>query len=217
MKINNYNVCKTTLNFLYNYRRFIATLIFVFIFVKYISNPGTLIHNNQITRNEVLCFIILGIGITYIDKYIGTLVFIIFMSQYRFAIKEYFNNTDNNYMNDKLNLVNTNNSSHIHEKFQNSNNLNTIIENYIKSQVRLMIKNDQLPSNVVNKTEVEMTDELINQIYEKYFDSNAINNKFKIMNEKYVLGIGKENSAIYNYDLDTYNKLKQSSLIETIS
>ena len=36
------------------------------------------------------------------------------------------------------------------------------------------------------------------------------------MNEKYVLGFDRKNSAIHNYDLNYYTTLKQNSLIETI-
>ena len=234
MKINNYNIYKAICKYLYKYKGIIATLLFVFIFVKYITNPGNLVKKNNITRYDVLCILVLGIGVAYIDKYIGTLVFILFMSQYKFAIKEFFDRSLNtntlpdtnlssntnllsniNSSSDSTSLNNTDSKTEM-EKFQNTSYLNSVIENYIKSQIRLMIENDQLPSDVVSKTEIEVSDDLINQTYQKYFSSDNVKNKFKIMNEKYVLGMDKKNSAIYNYDLDTYNKLKESSLIESI-
>lgn len=67
-------------------------IIFVYCFVK-IEKLNYFKHYLDKYTNQLL-FLVMIIAIFYFNKYIGTLIFILFMYQYRMSYKEYYINID---------------------------------------------------------------------------------------------------------------------------
>tara|TARA_B100001057_G_C22850385_1_gene950738 strand:- start:56 stop:622 length:567 start_codon:yes stop_codon:yes gene_type:complete len=154
------------------YFRFIYGLTFAYLLYKITNNYYSLRNSlltNKINNNMKICMlIIIGIIYKYIDTYLATLLFILFLIQIRYANKEYFiNGSKEKYKNHKKivmpelknvivsNDLNTNQLNTTVNKMYNKyfnkeelvNNLKELSNNIKNNQGSLPYQNNNKPIN----------------------------------------------------------------------
>ena len=185
---NNKNIIK----YYKNYRVVIA-LLFIFLFCFLLKNNGNIFlkYRKKISQLELIIVVTLGIIVSYLDKYIASLLFILIIIHYKFAIKEYFIETK------ELNKI-----------IKNEIKKNEIINNNIdvvSLEEENLIENNNLVEDIEKNTIVE-------EIFNKYYKDDTIINKLKSSYDTNILGKIKSN-IILDYDMSTKDKYSNSSLI----
>ena len=154
----------------------IAGLIFIYIFIHLLSmrNTDVIFHSfTNLVMSSSYClalYVIVNIAIfCYVDKYIGVLLFIILVTQYRTALKEYFVDVPSitpspsvtySFNNDETaqNLLNV--QLGIDERFK----MDEVVKDEILRQIKSQIDFDPYKSNLAKG--------VIYEIYNKYYDNN---------------------------------------------
>lgn len=171
------------------YLKFIYGLTFAYLLFQITNNYHTLCNSlltNKINNNMKICILlIIGIIYKYIDTYLATLLFILFLIQIRYANKEYFVNSSK-------------------EKYKNQ-----IINNNIKSELKNVIVNNDLNTNQLNTNVNKMynkyfnKEELINNL--KELNKNIKNNQGSLPYQN--------NNESINYNIYELKKLQSDDRI----
>lgn len=183
---------KNIIKYYKNYKVVIA-LIFIFLFCFLLKNNGNIFLNyrKKISQLELIFIVVLGIIISYLDKYIASLLFILIIIHYKFAIKEFFIETD------ELNKIIKN---EIKKNETINNNINVV---YLEEE-NLLQNNNSVQDSEKNT--------IVEEIFNKYYNDNNILNKLKSTYDTNILGKIKSN-IIIDYDMSTKDKYSNSSLI----
>ena len=189
---------------------FILTIIFVYIFVQFLSmKRNNMIYNfySKYIMNSyfIIIYILFVLLIIKYDKYTSILLLIMIIAPFKCAFKEFFNDgkdvIKSSTVKTKPNIVNN-----IDDRFKSDD----VAKNRILKQIKSQIDFDPYRTDLAK--------EVVYEIYNKYFD-NDIFIKLKKINDdskqyiaegnfKYVPEINK-----VDYDLVTYQNLSNNTQI----
>lgn len=181
--------------------RSIFTLLFIYIFVQYMSmKRDNFIYNfyNEYVMNKycIFIYIIAILLLMYLDKYIAILLFILIVIPYRFVFKEFFEDgttttIPNNILGTTTTIPKTTKYEYLPQKGTSKDTLNKLLEsqylglddrfkmdeiskNEILRQIRAQVDFDPYKTNLAK--------DVIYEIYNRYFD-NDIFVKLKNVND----------------------------------
>ena len=201
----------------------IITLIFVYIFVQFLSLKRTNIifkiyADYILNKYCLILYILLSLVIITYDVYTGILLLVLVIGPFKIAIKEYFSNEEFSNSNSNSNIsipltrpTNTNTNTPI--SLVNSDTrfkTDDIAINEILRQIKAQIEFD------THKT--DLSKQVIYEIYNKYFDNDVfIKLKTNMDDSKEYNAEGKLNYIPepdkIKYDLSSYKNLSNNSQI----
>ena len=205
--------------------RVLAGLIFIYIFVHLtaMSNSDWICHffRNWILNscNCVVLYLILNLAIfCYLDKYIGALLFIIIITQYRVALKEFFDETGNSNTSNTIVTSTTLSSTTPDNSYGNILDIQQgiddrfKIDDVVKDQILLQI-NSQIEFDPYKSA---LAKDVINEIYNKYYDNNIFKKLKGVVDDSQAyIASGNFNYLPKNnqidYDIPTYQQLNMNS------
>ena len=201
----------------------IITLIFVYIFVQFLSLKRTNIifkiyADYILNKYCLILYILLSLVIITYDVYTGILLLVLVIGPFKIAIKEYFSNEE---------FRNSNSNSNISIPLTTPTNTNTNTPiTLVNSDTRF--KTDDIAINEILrqiKSQIEfdthktdLSKQVIYEIYNKYFDNDVfIKLKTNMDDSKEYNAEGKLNYIPepdkIKYDLSSYKNLSNNSQI----
>lgn len=203
----------------------IITLIFVYIFVQFLSLKRTNIifkiyADYILNKYCLILYILLSLVIITYDVYTGILLLVLVIGPFKIAIKEYFSNEEISNSNSNSNIsipltrpTNTNTNTNTPISLVNSDTrfkTDDIAINEILRQIKAQIEFD------THKT--DLSKQVIYEIYNKYFDNDVfIKLKTNMDDSKEYNAEGKLNYIPepdkIKYDLSSYKNLSNNSQI----
>lgn len=179
MKVNNNNNKKL----LYNIYKLIILFLFVCVFINLVDNNGKIGNGfmYEVSRYNLILFIVVLMFILYVDKFTGTLLFILFIIIYKFSLKETFKETFN---------------------IPNIKNI-VSIEDEIKDKVK---------KQLIYSPNLKFSDNYYENIYNKYFNTSKIIDKFKTFEDNRVVDKYVKSDYELDYDKAFEARYKNSNL-----
>jgi hypothetical protein len=176
----------------------VTLVIFIFIIKK---NGQISFYKNKIKPTYLICLILIGMMISQYDMYISTLIFILLLTNYKFAVKEFFQQQQS------ISISQSNNS--------NSNNSNNSNSNLVVKKLRSQISNQlQYANERDTDNNIHLSDDLFSNIFNKYFKDNNILGKLEnAENKNIVREFSNSDNVPLTYSLEYEKELRDSDLI----